>query len=97
MTEKCFFDHTGFTIDAFRDLLQLRLICVKEFIEERHHDTCPDCYSIGKVQEISSEDVDESDRLQDTGSVSTESNGSEKVTHDSISSDQPDVTQSSDT
>ena len=29
MTEKCFLDHTGLTVDAFRDELKLRLVCVK--------------------------------------------------------------------
>ena len=33
MTEKCFVDHTGQSINAFRDELKLRLNCVKEFIE----------------------------------------------------------------
>lgn len=71
MTEKCFLDHTGVTIDTFRDVLQQRIICVKEFIEEGHHDTCQNGDSIVKVQEMSCVAVDESDKLQNTGSVIT--------------------------
>ena len=102
MTEKCFLDHTGQTINAFRDELKLRLVCVKEFIEGRLKDSCSEGFVNGEVneeaQEISSEENgNKTDKVLDIESLTSESCVSDKVTQDSIRSDHPDIIQCSDT